>query len=212
MRLYGFWRSIATYRVRLALVAKALEFEEISINLLNGEQHEPDFLAINPGGAVPALHIDGTILVQSAAIIEFLDERFPDRPLLPVDPVERAFARVLAFDTVADAHPLIVPRVRRALSEQFSADETAITAWSAGWLSRTLQTYADRLEGRALEPFVFGNTLGMADIAIKSHAVACGLFSVEVDPHSKVGRISAAMDAHPALKAAHPLAIKARGA
>ncbi len=212
MRLYGFWRSIATYRVRLALVAKALEFEEVSINLLNGHQHEPDFLAINPGGAVPALEIDGTILVQSTAIIEFLDERFPDQPLLPVDPLERAFARVLALDTVADAHPLIVPRVRKALAEQFRADDIAITSWSAGWLSRTLRTFEERLEGRALAPFVFGNTLSMADIAIKSHVVACELFGVEIDPQSSVGRISAAMDAHPALKAAHPLAIKARGA
>lgn len=209
VKLFGFWRSIATYRVRLALALKELEFEEVSVDLLEGHQHRAEFLAINPAGAVPALLVDGLVLTQSSAIIEYLEERFPTYPLLPGTPEDRAFARAIAMDTIADAHPLIVPRVRGYLAATFGADDAAINAWSRKWLTHTLETYDQRLSQRTATPFVFGEKPGYADIAVKSHAVACALFGIDVGRFPHVDRLSAAMDKVPGLADLHPLKVRA---
>lgn len=206
MKLYGFWRSIASYRVRVALHLKGLSFEEPQINLLEGHQFTPDFLAINPSGAVPALEIDGHILTQSMAIMEYLEERYPSPALLPADPFDRAEARALAQATIADAHPLFVPRVRKYLAVTFGADEAAVNGWAGHWLEKGLQSYEVRLRNRPPSPFVFGDTPGVADIAIKSHVVASGLFGVNLAPFEKVRSLSAALDEVDAFRRARPVA------
>jgi maleylacetoacetate isomerase len=206
MKLYGFWRSIASYRVRVALHLKGLSFEEPQINLLEGHQFTPEFLAINPSGAVPALDIDGHLLTQSMAIMEFLDERYPNPPLLPADPFDRAEARALAQDTVADAHPLFVPRIRKYLAVTFGADDAAIQTWAGHWLAKGLQSYEVRLGQRPPAPFVFGATPGIADIAIKSHVVASGLFGVDLAPFERVRALSASLDGVEAFQRARPAA------
>lgn len=206
MILYGFWRSIASYRVRVALHLKGLQFEEPQINLLEGHQFTPEFLAINPNGAVPALSIDGHVLTQSMAIMEFLEERYPTPALLPADPFDRAEARALAQATVADAHPLFVPRVRKYLAVTFKADEAAINAWAGNWLTKGLQSYEVRLGNRPPQPFVFGDTPGMADIALKSHVLACGLFGVDLTPYDHVRALSTALDGVEAFRLARPTA------
>jgi maleylacetoacetate isomerase len=206
MKLYGFWRSIASYRVRVALHLKGLDFEEPQVNLLEGHQFTPEFLAINPSGAVPALEIDGHMLTQSMAIMEYLEERFPNPPLLPTDPCDRAEARALAQDTVADAHPLFVPRVRKYLTVTYGADEAAIQAWAGHWLAKGLQSYEVRLAKRPPAPFVFGDTPGIADIAIKSHVVASGLFGVDMAPFERVRALSATLDGVDAFRRARPAA------
>src|ERR1700743_1717857 len=110
LTLYGFWRSMAAYRVRVALALKGLQAHEIAIDLDAGEQFAPDFLAVNPEGAVPALGEPGqTPITQSMAILEYLEERFPDPPLLPKDLRGRARVRGLAAVIVSDTHPLLVP-------------------------------------------------------------------------------------------------------
>lgn len=206
IKLYGFWRSIASYRVRVALHLKGLAFEEPQINLLAGHQFTPDFLAINPSGAVPALEIDGRILTQSMAIMEYLEERYPEPALLPRDPFDRAEARALAQDTVADAHPLFVPRVRVYLATKFGADEATVNAWAGHWLTKGLESYEARLSRRPPAPFVFGDRPGIADIAIKSHVVASGLFGVDMTPFGQVRALSAALDEVEAFRVSRPVA------
>ena len=206
MRLYGFWRSIASYRVRVALHLKGLAFDEPQIDLLAGHQFTLEFLAINPSGAVPALEIDGYVLTQSMAIMEYLEERYPTPALLPADPFDRAEARALAQSTVADAHPLFVPRVRKYLATTFSADETAVNVWAGHWLTEGLKSYEVRLSKRPAAPFVFGDTPGIADIAIKSHTVASGLFGVDMAPFEAVGALSAVLDDVEAFRRSRPAA------
>ena len=133
MKLYGFWRSLASYRVRVALAMKGLKAEEISIDLLKGKQNESDYLAVNPQGVVPALVLDEGVppLVQSLAILEYLEELRPEPALLPKDPRGRARVRGLALIAAADGHPLITPRVRGYLEREKKQDEAARNRWLA---------------------------------------------------------------------------------
>ena len=116
IRVYGFWRSIASFRVRVALRLKGMAFEEIPIDILSGEQFQPEYAAVSPERVVPTFIHDGHSIFQSLAIIEYLDDIHPEPRLVPADPKERAYARALAMVTVADAHPLVTPRVRNHLA------------------------------------------------------------------------------------------------
>src|SRR5664279_688786 len=134
MKLFSFWRSQATYRVRIALNLKGLVPEVIEVNLLKGHQRDPKFREINPMMALPALvDGEGPALFESLAIIEYLDEVHPEPPLLPADPRARARVRGLAQIVACDSHPLIVPRVREYLGAEFKADEAAIQKWAQHW-------------------------------------------------------------------------------
>lgn len=179
MRMYGFWRSIATYRLRVALKLKGLPYEETSIDILTGNQFTPEFEAVNAAHAVPALvDEDGHILFQSLAILEYLDETHPEHPLMPRDPRDRAYARALALVTVADTHPLTVPRIRKHLKEAFGADEAAIAGWARHWNARGCETYERLLTRRPPAPFALGATPGIADICIAGHAMSGELFGM----------------------------------
>src|SRR3979490_622758 len=129
IQVYGFWRSIASFRVRVALRLKGLPFEEIPIDILSGEQFEPGYAAVNAERVVPTFIHDGHSVFQSLAIIEYLDEIQPTPRLIPQDAKERAYARSLALMTIADAHPLTTPRVRHHLAHAFGADAKAIADW-----------------------------------------------------------------------------------
>src|ERR1700685_256535 len=131
--VYGFWRSIASLRVRGALRLKGLPFEETSIDILTGEQFEPAYKAVNAERVVPTFIHDGHSIFQSLAIIEYLDDIEPNPRLVPQEPKERAYARSLALMTIADVHPLGVPRVRNHLAKTFGADAKAIEDWGAHW-------------------------------------------------------------------------------
>src|SRR5207248_982883 len=147
MKLYGFWRSLATYRVRVAMALKGLHAEEISIDLLKGKQHTDEYKAVNPQGVVPALILDegGPPLFQSLAILEYLDETHPQPRLLPQEPRERARVRGLALIAAADGHPLIVPRVRNYLEKEMRQDEAARNRWLAHWTMRALDAIETHL-------------------------------------------------------------------
>ena len=129
IQIYGFWRSIASFRVRVALKLKGLPFEEIPIDILSGEQFEPGYEAINTERVVPTFIHDGHSVFQSLAIIEYLEDIKPEPRLMPLDSKERAYARSLALMTIADAHPLVVPRVRNHLAKTFGADAHAVENW-----------------------------------------------------------------------------------
>src|SRR5215213_12038454 len=141
MKLYGFWRSLATFRVKVALSLKGMQAEEISIDLLKGKQHDESYRAVNPQGVVPALVLDdgGPPLFQSLAILEYLEETKPQPPLLPEDPRGRARVRGLALIAVADGHPLVVPRIRMYMEKELGLDEPARNRWLQHWSLNALQ-------------------------------------------------------------------------
>ncbi len=160
IQVYGFWRSIASFRVRVALRLKELPFEEIPIDILCGEQFKPGYEAVNAERVVPTFIHDGHSIFQSLAIIEYLDDIHPEPRLVPEDLKERAYARSLALMTIADAHPLVVPRVRNHLAEAFGADAKAIEAWGKHWTIEGLATYERLLARRAPAPFALGPKAG----------------------------------------------------
>lgn len=204
MRLYGFWRSIASYRVRVALHLKGLAFEEVEVNLLAGEQHAAAYDAVNSAHAVPALDIGGRVLTQSLPILEVLEALHPQTPLFPADPFERAAAVGLALDTIADAHPLIVPRVRARLASQFGADDAAIQAFAAHFISLTMTTMEARLAGRGTA-FARTDAPGIADIAIAGHLVSAGFFGVDTAAWPELDALGKRLFAIDAFSRSHPL-------
>src|SRR5262249_46726754 len=169
IQLFGFWRSIASFRVRVALRLKGLAFEEIPIDILSGEQFEPAYAAVNAERVVPTFIHDGHSIYQSLAIIEYLDETHPNPRLIPEDAKERAYARSLALITIADGHPLITPRVRNHLAKTFGADTHAIEAWGRHWTSEGLATYERLLVQRVPMPFALGSTPALPAISIPGH-------------------------------------------
>jgi maleylacetoacetate isomerase len=204
IQLYGFWRSIASFRVRVALRLKGLAFEEIPIDILSGEQFEPAYAAVNAERVVPTFIHDGHSIYQSLAIIEYLDETHPRPRLIPEDAKERAYARSLALMTIADGHPLIVPRVRNHLAKSFGADAHAIEAWGRHWTNEGLATYERLLIRRAPAPFALGSNAGLADICIAGHVIMAQYVKLDLGPYPAVARLAERCFAMPAFATSHP--------
>ncbi|MBI4195812.1 MAG: maleylacetoacetate isomerase [Betaproteobacteria bacterium] len=173
-KLFGFWRSLASYRVRVALALKGLKAEEISINLLQGRQYSDDYKAVNPQSVVPALAIDGgPPLFQSLAILEYLDETHPQPPLLPADPRGRARVRGLAMIAACDGHPLVVPRIRNYLEKELHVDEAGRNRWLAHWTLKALEALEAHLATeRETGRFCHGDAVTIADICLASQVIA----------------------------------------
>lgn len=207
MILYGHWRSLATYRVRVALNLKGMRAEFRAVNLLGKEHLGPAYRAINPQGLLPALDVgDGMALFQSLAIIEYLDDIQPSPPLLPAHARARARVRALAQVIAADAHPLIVPRVRDYLEHQLGLDEPARLAWIRNFALPALNTIetnlaADAGSGR----FCHGDTPTLADIVLASHVIGTNFFKLDLTPFPRVRAVFDACSALEAFAQAHPL-------
>ena len=204
MQLYGFWRSLASFRVRVALKLKGLPFEEIPVDILAGEQFRPDYQSVNAERVVPTLVHDGNTVFQSLAIIEYLDEICPGPPLLPVGATERAHARALALVTIADAHPLVTPRVRNHVAKAFQADGAAIEDWSKHWTTEALAVYERLLASRAPAPFALGSTPGLADICIAGQVVGAQFLKLEMHDFPAVARLADRCFEMPAFATSHP--------
>ncbi len=192
MKLYGFWRSLATYRVRVALALKGLDAELVSIDLLQGKQHDAAYKAVNPQGVVPALVIDDEPpLFQSMAILEYLDEMLPQPPLLPPDARGRARVRGLAQIVVSDGHPLIVPRVRSYMEKELKLDEPARNRWLAHWSLKALEAVEGHLaKERATGRYCHGDTPTIADICLASQVIgAKNYFNCDVSGVPTVMRV-----------------------
>lgn len=207
LKMYGFWRSAASFRVRTALNLKGLAFEETMIDLDAGEQFAPAFRAINPAAAVPALFVDdGPPLTQSLAILEYLEELYPQAALLPADPRGRARVRALALIFAADHHPLIVPRVRRYLAEAFEVDEAGRTKWIKHWFREGLVQGEARLAGDpATGRFCHGDAPTIADLCLMSQVFGARGFKVSTADLPTVERIAEACLAIDAFAKAAPL-------
>ena len=212
--LYGFWRSLAAYRVRVALNLKGIAFEEIAINLAAGEQYGEAYESLNPQHVVPLLKHDGHEVTQSMAILEYIDDIWPTPTLLPGDSFEKAQIRALALVTIADTHPLIVPRVRNFLNSQWNLEESEQTKWAQHWFSlgnEAIERSLVKLGKTGM--YSFGNEITLADIALASHVIGANLFKVDMSAtptlqgiFSNCMRLSAFADAHPLKQAGAPLA------
>ena len=204
--LFGFWRSSATYRVRVALALKGLSAQEHTIDLDAGDQHSEDFLRINPLGALPALILPGQPpLTQSLAILEYLDETVPSPPLLPADPLGRARVRSIAAGLAADTHPLVVPRIRRYLTTTGGFDAAAWRAWQTNWFTAGLQSLEKRLTTEAATgTYCHGETLTIADILLVSVVAVMRVFKIAVPDIPTIDRIVALCETQDAFANAAP--------
>ena len=205
--LYAFWRTSATFRVRVALHMKGIAATEHQVNLDTGEQRSEAFLQINPLAAIPALVTPGQPpLTQSMAILEFLDELQPTPPLLPADIHGRARVRSIAGMLASDTHPLVTPRVKRYLAGSAGFDDAAWRAWQLHWFGTGLAAVEQRL---ASEPgtgrFCHGDVPGMADICLASIAAVMRVFKISVPGTPTVDRIVAACEELDAFQQAQPL-------
>ena len=207
MKLYSFWRSLATYRVRIALNLKGVAPDEVvEVNLMKGQQREAAFREVNPMMAIPALvDGDGPALIESLAIIEYLDETYPNPPLLPKDPRGRARVRGLAQLVAADSHPLIVPRVREYLAHEFKFDEATVMKWAQHWHRAALTALETHLKDKATGRHAHGDQITVADICLASQAAGAGFFKVDLDPFPTFRRVVDACMANDAFARAHPL-------
>jgi maleylacetoacetate isomerase len=204
IKVYGFWRSIASFRVRVALKLKRLPFEETSVDILSGEQFKPGYDAVNPEHVVPTFVHDGYSLFQSMAIMEYLDDINPAPRLLPEDAKERAYARSLALMTIADAHPLVVPRVRNHLAKAFGANAKAIENWGKHWTTEGLATYERLLARRAPAPFALGGEPGLADICIAGQVISAHFLKLELDAFPVVAALADRCFKMPEFATSHP--------
>jgi maleylacetoacetate isomerase len=202
--VYGFWRSIASFRVRVALRLKGLPFEEIPIDILSGEQFKPEYAAVNAERVVPTFIHDGHSIFQSLAIIEYIDQLQPEPRLIPQDVKERAYAQSLALMTVADAHPLVTPRVRNHLAKTFGADAKAIEEWGRHWTTEGLATYERMLAQRPATPFALGAEPGLADICIAGQVVTAQYVKLELGAFPAVARLAEHCFKLPAFATSHP--------
>lgn len=208
MKYYGFWRSLAACRVRIALALKGIQAEEISVNLMQGEQLKPEYRAVNPLAVVPSLIPDdgGTPLFESMAIIEYLDETHPQPPLLPKDPKGRARVRGLAQIVACDGHPLIVPRVRNYLEKEFKVDEAARTRWCQHWVTESLKAVEAHLsKEKETGRYCHGNSPTLADICVATQVFGARFFSCDTAPVPTVMRVFNECMKLEAFDKSHPL-------
>jgi maleylacetoacetate isomerase/maleylpyruvate isomerase len=209
VKLYGFWRSLATYRVRVALGLKGIAAEEISIDILKGRQFTDEYKALNPQSVVPALVLEdgGAPLFQSVAILEYLDETHPQPALLPKDPRGRARVRGLALIAAADGHPLIVPRIRSYLEKDMGLDEASRNKWLAHWTLKALEAIeAHLVNEKETGRFCHGDAPTMADICLAGQVIgATSYFGCDVSKVPTAMRIYGECMKLPAFERAHPL-------
>lgn len=204
MDLYTYYRSTSSYRVRIALALKGLDYQALPVNLIappGGEHRQAGYLAINPQGRVPALRTDdGALLIQSPAIIEYLEECYPQVPLLPEDPVARAQVRGVAAVIGCDVHPLHNVSVLNRL-RQSGYEETQVVEWISYWISQGLTT-VEQLIGDS--GFCFGEWPCVADVYLIPQLYAAERFNVSLDAYPRICRVAALAAQHPAFINAHP--------
>jgi maleylacetoacetate isomerase len=205
LRLYGYWRSSAACRVRIALALKGVAYDSVEVNLAAGEQRGAAFRARNPQGLVPALEVDGIMIGQSLAIIDYLDATWPEPPFVPRDALARAQVLAQALVIAADIHPIDNLRVLNRLGEQFGADQAAKDVWYRHWISEGF----DALEKTAGDgPFLGGNAPNLADICLIPQLYNARRLALPLDAWPRLVAADAAGQALPAIAAVHPDRVK----
>ncbi|WP_375175569.1 maleylacetoacetate isomerase [Pseudooceanicola sp.] len=202
MKLYGYWRSTTSYRVRIALNLKGIGYEPLSVNLVAGEQSGDAYTRVNPGRGVPALELDdGRVLTQSMAILDWLEEVYPDPPLLPADPVDRARVRAAALGIATDIHPVNNLRVVGKL-KSLGHDQDTATAWMNDWMTRGFTAFQSLI--RPETPFCFGDTPGLADLCLIPQLYNAHRWGCDLAPFTRLTEIEARCLALPAFAEARP--------
>jgi maleylpyruvate isomerase len=202
MKLHGYFRSSASYRVRIALNLKGLGAEHLAHHLRKGEQRDPAYLALNPQGLVPTLQDDGAVLTQSLAIIEWLDETHPEPPLLPKDPLRRAKVRAFALALACDVHPVQNLKVLARLRQLGVADDQ-VTEWAA-WANREGLAACETLIAKEPGPFCFGAAPTIADLCLVPQLANARRFGVDLQAFPRLLQAEVAAKAIPAFADAAP--------
>lgn len=204
--LHNYFRSSTSHRVRIALAMKGIAYTYIAHHLRHGEHRQPSYLAINPQGLVPAMAWgEGHILLQSLAIIEFLDETMPQPPLLPSDPLGRARVRMLAQMIACDIHPVNNLRILTSLRTLFGAGDQDVANWFRHWVNETFQPLEKILaESPETGIFCHGDAPGLADICLTAQVTSNTRFNVDMTPYPVISRIAAACMQLPAFIEAAP--------
>ncbi len=201
LRLHSYWRSTAAYRVRIALGLKGLPFDTACVELRQGEHRREPYRTMNPQGLVPTLEADGKVLTQSTAILEWLEEVYPEPRLLPADPFGRAHVRATAAIVAADIHPLNNLRVLERLRRVILASEPAVSDWIAHWIEEGFSAVEPRLATRG---WAFGDQPGFADCFIVPQVYSARRFGVDLKAYPRIQRIERMAAEHPAFVAAQP--------
>jgi maleylacetoacetate isomerase len=189
VKLYTYFRSSAAYRVRIALNLKGVSFASIPINLLKGEQTSPAYGAINPQKRVPTLDVGDALLIQSPAILEYLDEVRPEPPLLPMGAVQRAKVRAVAAIVGCDIHPLNNSGTIAYLKTRLGADQEAVDAWYAHWVRQGFDAIEPLL---GPGPYAFGARPTLADVYLVPQVFNARRFAVSLDPYPRIAAVEAA--------------------
>ena len=211
MKLYDYYRSSCSYRVRIALNLKNISYECIPIHLVNhgGEQHTASYRALNPEGVVPTLYENGHVLTQSIAIIEYLNDLNPTPPLLPQNPLERAHVKSLALMIACDMHPLNNLRVLKQLQAEFQATDDAIQAWYHHWLRLGFDAFETTLEKLARTASVCsGHHVSLADICLIPQVYNAKRFQFDMTPYPLIEKINAYCLTLEAFKKASPTMVE----
>ena len=205
--LYGYWRSTTSYRVRIALNLKGLHYEQRSVHLVRngGEQHQPVYAALNPQQLVPTLVHGESVLTQSLAIIEYLEETWPQPALLPAEPLRRAQVRTLAQVIACELHPLNNLRVLQYLTGELDVSEAGKSAWYQHWMQQGLSTVEALLTryGRAAA-FCDGEQPGLADCCLAAQIYNARRFQCQWECYPLIKQIISSCDQHPAFQRAAP--------
>lgn len=204
MQLFTYYRSTSSYRVRIALALKGLDYQAVPVNLIaasGGEHKQAAYLAINPQGRVPALRTEeGSVLTQSAAIIEYLEERYPQVALLSTDLATRAHERAVAALVACDIHPLHNVSVLNQL-RQMGQTEEQVVQWIGHWITQGLAAIEQLIGDNG---YCFGPEPGLADVYLIPQLYAAERFKVSLVPYPRIARVAALAGNHPAFIAAHP--------
>ena len=205
LQLHGYYRSGTTYRVRLALSWKGLDFAVIPINLLEAEHAKAEFKSLNPQGLVPALVADGQVLTQSTAILEWLEDAYPERPLLPSDPIEKAKVRAFCAAIGCDIHPIQNLRVMKKVRADFGLDQEGGFAWARHWIELgfdALEQLAAKAQGQ--NGFLFGSGPSLAEVYLVPQMSNARRFGVDVSAYPRLVEADEAANSLDAFVAAKP--------
>lgn len=205
--LFDYFRSSAAYRVRIALNVKKVPYQAVSVDLRAGAQREADYVSLNPQGLVPLLRIDGRMIPQSLAIIDYLELTRPDPPLLPPDPCDRAHVMSLALGIACDIHPLNNLRVLQYLEGPLEQDEDARNGWYGHWVSTGFAALEDMAQDRAGR-FLFGDRPTLADVCLVPQMYNARRFRVPLDDYPTLVAADAEAAKLEAFAAAHPDRVK----
>lgn len=207
MKLYDYYRSTACYRVRIALNIKNIHYDKIPVHLVNngGEQHSNDYHLINPQELVPSLEANGQIIHQSLAIIDYLEEIFPEHPLLPHSILDKAQVRALALSIACDLHPLNNLRVLNRLRQQFSAQDSDVEEWYFHWLATGFAAFEEKLQHlKRSKAVCFGDSPSLADVCLIPQVYNAKRFNFPMDDYPLISQINSYCLSLPAFQNAAP--------